>query len=122
MGQVGPLHRYRELRLSRLNAIYRFAPPRYSVRNLVRGYQSGSSWYKAFFERHFKWMLAVFAVLSVVLSALQVGLATVMLQGNGPFQSASYGFTVFSLVAMVASVLVVSSVWVGLFCYFLLVT
>ena len=48
--------------------------------------------------------------------------ATVMLQGNGPFQSASYGFTVFSLVAMVASVLVVSSVWVGLFCYYLLVT
>jgi hypothetical protein len=122
MINVNKRYRYGELRLSRLNAIYRFAPPRYSVRNLVRGYQSGSSWYKAFFERHFKWMLAVFAVLSVVLSALQVGLATVMLQGNGPFQSASYGFTVFSLVAMVASVLVVSSVWVGLFCYYLLVT
>jgi hypothetical protein len=42
--------------------------------------------YSAFFGRHFKWMLAVFAILSVFLSALQVGLATPMLQDGGEFQ------------------------------------
>ncbi|PSN58656.1 hypothetical protein BS50DRAFT_64650 [Corynespora cassiicola Philippines] len=108
---------YGELRLSRLNAIYRFLPPSYSFKMLVRGYRAGSTWYNAFFERHFKWMLAVFAALSVLLSAFQVGLATSSLQGNLPFQNASYGFTVGSLLAVVAAVDVVVFVWLGLFCY-----
>ncbi|KAF1952876.1 hypothetical protein CC80DRAFT_168196 [Byssothecium circinans] len=63
LSDVSKRYRYGELRLSRLNAIYRLAPPTYSVRNLVRGYRSGSTRYRAFFERHFKWMLAVFAIL-----------------------------------------------------------
>ncbi|KAF1968884.1 hypothetical protein BU23DRAFT_582986 [Bimuria novae-zelandiae CBS 107.79] len=119
---VNRRYKYGELRLSRLNAIYRLAPPTYSLRNLVRGYRNRSTWYRAFFERHFKWMLAVFAILSVILSALQVGLATTVLQGNGRFQSASYGFTIASLVAVVASVIVVCFVWLGLFCYHLFAT
>jgi hypothetical protein len=121
MSDVNKRYRYGELRLSRLNTIYGFAPPTYSLRNLIRGYRSGSSWYRAFFERHFKWLLAVFAILSVFLSALQVGLATTMLQDNQLFQTASYRFTIVSLVAVVASVIVVCSVWLGLFCYYLLV-
>ncbi|KAF2802309.1 uncharacterized protein BDZ99DRAFT_428822 [Mytilinidion resinicola] len=122
MSDVNKRYKYGELRLSRLNAIYRLAPPTYSLRNLVRGYQSGSTWYRAFFERHFKWILAGFAIVSVLLSALQVGLATSMLQSNGSFQSASYGFTIAYLVAVVTSVIVVFLVWLGLFCYHLLVT
>lgn len=67
-------------------------------------------------------MLAVFAVLSVILSALQVGLATCMLQDNGTFQSVSYGFALAALVAVVGSVAVVFFVWLGLFWYYLLST
>jgi hypothetical protein len=122
LSDVNQRYEYGELRLSRLNTIYRFLPPLYSFRNLIGGYQSRSTWYRAFFDRHFKWMLAVFAILSVVLSALQVGLATTSLQGNGPFQSTSYGFTITSLVAVVAGLTVVFSVWLGLFCYHLLTT
>ncbi|KAF5846942.1 hypothetical protein GGP41_003226 [Bipolaris sorokiniana] len=122
LSDVDQRYKYGELRLSRLNSIYRLLPPKYSFRNLIGGYQSRSKWYQAFFDRHFKWMLAVFAILSVVLSALQVGLATTTLQGNEPFQSASYGFTITSLVAVVASVAVVFLVWLGLFCYYLLAT
>ncbi|KAF2814950.1 uncharacterized protein BDZ99DRAFT_458909 [Mytilinidion resinicola] len=122
LSDVNKRYKYGELRLSRLNAIYRLAPPTYSLRNLVRGYRSGSTWYRAFFERHFKWILAVFAIVSVLLSALQVGLATTMLQGNRLFQSALYGFIIASLVAIVTSVIVVFLVWLGLFCYHLLVT
>ncbi|KAH8726716.1 hypothetical protein GQ44DRAFT_705374 [Phaeosphaeriaceae sp. PMI808] len=122
LSDVNQRYEYGELRLSRLNAIYRLLPPTYSFRNLIGGYQSRSTWYQAFFDRHFKWMLAVFAILSVVLSALQVGFATATLQGNGPFQSASYGFTITSLVAVVASLAVVFLVWLGLFVYHLLAT
>jgi hypothetical protein len=73
---VNKRYEYGELRLSRLNAIYRLLPPTYSFRNFTRGFQSRSTWYQAFFNRHFKWMLAVFAVISVILSALQSCKAT----------------------------------------------
>jgi hypothetical protein len=122
LSDVNKRYKYGELRLSRLNAIYRIIPPTYSLKNFIRGYRGGSTWYNAFFERHFKWMLAVFAILSVFLSALQVGLATTMLQSSGPFQEVSYGFAIASLVAVVASVVLVFLVWFSLFLYYLLST
>lgn len=122
LSQVNQRYKYGELRLSRLNTIYRVIPPAYSIKNFVRGYRSGSTWYNAFFERHFKWILVVFAVLSVFLSALQVGLATPKLQGSGPFQKISYGFVLASLFSVVASIALVFLLWLGLFWYHLLTT
>jgi hypothetical protein len=122
LSDVNQRYEYGELRLSRLNAIYRLAPPMYSFANLIRGYQIRSTWYQAFFDHYFKWMLAVFAILSVVLSALQVGLATTTLQGSGLFQGVSYGMAIAALVAVEASLAVVFFVWLSLFFYHLLVT
>lgn len=119
---VNKRYRYGELRLSRLNAIYRCTPSKYSLRRLIRGYKAGSTWYNAFFARHFKWMLVVFALLSVFLSALQVGLATSALQNKHSFQTISYCFTIASLALIVASVSTVLSVWAFLFWYHLIST
>lgn len=44
------------------------------------------------------WLASSIDYVTVVLPAIQVGLATEALQNNGAFQSASYGFTVFSIV------------------------
>jgi hypothetical protein len=117
---VSKRYEYGELRSSRLNAIYRFMPPTYSLRNLIRGYRAGPTWHNAYFGRHFRWMLAVFAILSVLLSALQVGLATSVLQVDGEFQRASYGFTIAALVTVLASVVAVFLLWMLLFWYHLL--
>lgn len=68
--------------------------PTYTLGNLFREYIGGLIWYKALFEIHLKEMLAVLAILSVFLSALQMGLAIIMLQDNGMFQRALYSFTV----------------------------
>jgi hypothetical protein len=122
LDQVNKRYQYGELRLSRLNTIYRLIPPTYSLRNFIRGYMHRSTWYSAFFERNFKWMLAIFAIFSVFLSALQVGLATPMLQDNELFQRASYGFTLVSLIAISASVALVFIVLLVLFWYHLLST
>jgi hypothetical protein len=122
LSDVNKRYKYGELRSSRLNAIYRFIPPAYSMKKFIRGYRAGSTWYNAFFGRYFKWMLAVFAVLSVFLSAIQVGLATRILQDNGAFQSVSYGFALAAVVAVVGSVAVVFFVWLGLSWYYLLST
>lgn len=120
LSDISKRYKYGELRLSRLNTIYRLMPPAHSLGNLVRGYRAGSTWFNAFFGRHFKWTLAAFAVLSVLLSALQVGLATSVLQNNRNFQRASYGFTVAALVAVVASATTIFVVWLVLFWYHLL--
>lgn len=120
LNDVNKRYKYRELRLSQLNAIYRLILPVYSIKNFIRGYRAGSTWYKAFFGRHFEWMLAVFVVLSVFLSTLQVRFATHILQGNKAFQSVSYGFALAAVLAIMGSVIVVFFVWLGLFWYYLL--
>jgi hypothetical protein len=122
LSQVNERYKYGELRLSRLNLIYRLFPPSYSLTNFIRGYKAGSTWYNAFFKRHFKWMLAVFVVLSVFLSALQVGLTTYVLQDNGTFQRFSYVFVIAALIAVAASATLVFLAWLGLFWYHLLST
>jgi hypothetical protein len=117
---VNKRYNYGELRLSRLNAIYRLMPPAYSLRNLIRGYRTGSTWYDVFFKRHFGWLFAVFATFSVLLSALQVGLATSILQTNAPFQTIAYDFTIVSLVIVSVGVILIFVTWVVLFWYHLL--
>ncbi|GKZ24770.1 hypothetical protein AbraIFM66951_002010 [Aspergillus brasiliensis] len=80
-----------ELRLSRLNKIYFFS--QYSL----RGYMTRWDQYKGLFRDNFTWLASAIVYIAVVLSALQLGLATDALQDNHAFQSASYGFTVFSI-------------------------
>jgi uncharacterized membrane protein len=114
---VSDRYKYGELRLTRLTKIYRLLL--LSPKHLVYGYMSASTWYKSFFSRNFAWLLAVFAYLTIILSALQVGLATSVLEGSEAFQSASYGFAVTSVVAVAVSVLAIFLVWLFLFVYHL---
>jgi hypothetical protein len=120
--QANQRYRYGELRLSRLDMIYRLLPPTYSINIVVRGYGSRSSWYTKFFERHFKWMLVVFATLSVLLSALQVGLATRTLEDSTSFQRASFIFSLVSVLAVIGCTALVFVTSLALFWYHLLFT
>lgn len=52
--------------------------------------------YSTFFQENFAWLAGTTVYSAVVLTAMQVGLATDALASNNAFQSASYGFTVFS--------------------------
>jgi len=49
--------------------------------------------------------LVVFVYFTILLTAMQVGLATNQLRDSLPFNAASYGFTVFSLVAPLVTIL-----------------
>jgi hypothetical protein len=89
---------------------------------LVYGFMSSSTWYGAFLERNFGWILAVFIYVTVVLSAMQVGLATDRLQGSIQFQNLSYGIALTSIAVVLAAVVSVLCVWLGLFWYHLLST
>lgn len=96
---------YGELRLSRLNKIYRLtmAAPLRGFSTVERKTVLGDLFYEN---------LAVFASVMVyaviVLTAMQVGLETTALQGSEAFQGASYGFTVFSIIAPLVAVAVIT--------------
>ncbi|KAH7400987.1 heterokaryon incompatibility protein-domain-containing protein [Phaeosphaeria sp. MPI-PUGE-AT-0046c] len=92
--QVNRRYHYGELRLSRLNTLYRFNISTLSLRNFLNGFMATPTWYTQFFERNFSWILAAFIYITVILSAMQVGLATSHLQGNAQFQDVSFGIAI----------------------------
>ncbi|KAI8310792.1 hypothetical protein K4K59_007916 [Colletotrichum sp. SAR11_240] len=93
---VNPRYWYGELRLSRLNKIYRVR-----LGYLLRGYSKVASHavYEDLLRDNFAALAAVLGYVVIVLTAMQVGLATDQLVGDKLFQSVSYGFTVFSILA-----------------------
>ena len=108
LSNVNERYEYGELRLSRVNWIYRL-----TFRNLMRGYLYRYNRFSVFLSINFAWLAVALLYISVVLSAMQVGLATDQLKGSSRFQNASYGFTVFSILTPV--------IVVGFAVFFLLV-
>lgn len=115
--QVDRRYHYGELRLSRLNTLYRFNISTFSLRNLVHGFMATPTWYTQFFEKNFSWILAAFIYITVILSAMQVGLATSHLQDNTQFQNLSYGIAVAAIVVVVFVILTIIFVWLVLFLF-----
>jgi hypothetical protein len=107
---VNKRYLFGELRLSRLNMIYRFAP-KFQLRYLIRGYYYGYSQYGNFFKHNFAWLFTVFAYVTIIIIAMTLGLTTDRLKGDTAFQNASYGFAVFSVIVPV----IVISVMIFLF-------
>ncbi|KAH8802639.1 hypothetical protein F5884DRAFT_681678 [Xylogone sp. PMI_703] len=97
--QVNKRYHFGELRLRRINTIYRL---RYFYSHFVRGYLYGYNRYVVFFQRNFAWMLVLFSNLTIILSAMQVALAVPSLNVNNTFQESSYNFAVFSIFAVIA--------------------
>lgn len=122
LDQVDRRYLYGELRLSRLDSLTRFLPSMWSRDHFVRGYLSTSTWYQAFFETNFSWLLAVFAFFSMLLSAMQVGLATDQLYQETRFGRLSYGIAWLAIATIFFGLLLLWLVWVFLFCYHLFST
>ena len=112
LDQVNPRFQFGDLRLSRINSIYRI---RFAFTNFVRGYLYSYNRYVAFFQRNFSWILIVFVFVSLVLSAMQVGVGVEPLQDNRAFLNASYGFVVFSMLVPAAILAIVGVVYCVVF-------
>jgi len=105
--QIDPRFHYGELRLSRINKIY------FLWQTPLRGYMSHWHQYGSFLHDNFAVLASSTVYIAVVLTAMQVGLATEKLQNNTAFQLASYGFTVFSIIGP----LVVTGMVILALCY-----
>ncbi|KAH8650907.1 hypothetical protein BGZ60DRAFT_436775 [Tricladium varicosporioides] len=89
---------FAELRLNRINLIWRLRPRRpFDISSLLRGYQTPYRIYSSFFEKNFGIVIVAFVYATVVLTAMQLGLATTQLNESPTFQRATVGFAVFSI-------------------------
>ncbi|KAI1469024.1 uncharacterized protein F4812DRAFT_354601 [Daldinia caldariorum] len=101
-----------ELRLDRLNWIYALKDLPFPS---IRLYNSPWQNYTDFVTSNLSWVTATTVYIAVVLTAMQVGLATDALKDNATFHRASYGFTVFSILCpIIAAVLILLALLVFL--------
>ena len=114
LDQVNKRYQFGDLRLGRVNSIYR---TRFFFTHFVRGYLYGYNRYVVFFERNFSWILIVFVFFSLVLSAMQVGTGLEDLNDRYTFLRASYVFVVLSMVSVIAVLGFVSVLFVAIFLY-----
>lgn len=108
LDNINKRYNYGELRLGRLNMIYRFRKGRY------RGYLSSCTTYGDFFRDNINSLITLFAYTTIVLSAMQVGLGTSYSQDSRAFNRASYGFAIFSIIAPLISVAALLVLLIGL--------
>jgi hypothetical protein len=99
LDQVHVRFTFGELRLGRINTIYR---TRFIFSHFVRGYLYGYNRYAPFLQRNVAWILGVSVLFSLVLSAMQVGTGVDPLRSNDMFNRASFGFVVFICVLVMA--------------------
>ncbi|TGJ85987.1 hypothetical protein E0Z10_g2738 [Xylaria hypoxylon] len=119
---VNERYDYGELRLSRLNHLYRLGAAGFSLWNLVFGFTSRSTRYPAFFQRNFGWVLAVFIYFTVLLSAMQVALATEKLGSSINFQNVSCDIALLSIAFVLVAVVIMLLVWSFLFWFHMMST
>jgi len=105
---INQRYRYGELRLTRLNWIFRVRSMKEcSIRAFKTGFFQGPDWYTQFLHENFGWLLGVFFYITIVLNAMQVGLATDRLSKNDTFENASYGFSAFAILVPVGVIVLV---------------
>ncbi|KAM7213106.1 hypothetical protein V8F06_011529 [Rhypophila decipiens] len=105
---VAPRFIYGELRLNRLNILLVALHGPLALSSLGRRFGGIPLFqsYGSFFRSNSEWIITATAYVVVVLSAMQVGLATDRLIASGTFQDVSFGFAVFSIVMPLFAVLV----------------
>lgn len=105
-----PRFRFGELRLGRIIWVCCLCSlSRSQNRGPLRYYTYVSDTYTSFFRKNLDWLLSVFIYITIVLTAMQVGLGTNHLKDKQAFQSASWGFTVFSITVPLIIVVVVGA-------------
>ncbi|KAJ0423503.1 hypothetical protein BJY00DRAFT_299685 [Aspergillus carlsbadensis] len=99
---MNPRYHLGALRLTRLNKIYALRHG-----NILRGYRGQYRSTTEVFQENLAPISAATIYIALVLTAMQVGLATESLAGNSAFQDASYGFTVFAILGPLVMVVFV---------------
>ncbi|KAM6508707.1 hypothetical protein FSOLCH5_011706 [Fusarium solani] len=90
---IHPRFLHAQLCLSRINTIHRFT----HILSFDPHIRSWHNYDSSLFRDNLSKIAAATVLVALVLTAMQVGLATERLQGNADFQWASYAFTIFAI-------------------------
>lgn len=112
--QVNKRYHFGELRLGRINTIYRV---RFFFTHFIRGYLYGYNRYTVFFQRNFAWILVMLVYFSLVLSAMQVGLAIPSLNNSLVFQQTTYGFVIFAILLVAFFIALLGTIFTSIFLF-----
>ncbi|KAL4914536.1 hypothetical protein BDW62DRAFT_204550 [Aspergillus aurantiobrunneus] len=99
---VNKRYEYGELRLGRLNTLYRLANIT-TMRALYNGYLPIYDQYSVFFDKKMCWAVVAFVYINTLLTAMQLCLTTTRLGHNQDMQNASVVFGVFAILLPVVA-------------------
>jgi hypothetical protein len=89
--------RYGELRLNRLDAIYRYSPRKLSVSSFVQGFPHALTESYVPYMDQYNNAVSAFGIIVIVLSAFNLSLSARSKSPNPSLQQAAYGFGVFAM-------------------------
>jgi hypothetical protein len=103
---INPRFRYGNLRLSRVNWIYRISARSRTGHALINGFFNVYPSYASFLARNTAPITVAAVYLALILTAMQVGLATHRLGENQTFQNVSLFFTLLAIIGPMGIIVV----------------
>lgn len=102
---------YGELRLGRLNWIHRLCFCGERERGqFQRGFFNRYQDYRSFLDRNITWLTVSTIYIALVLTAMQVGLGTDRLNSSSRFRDLAVGFTIFSIIAPLTVIAIITAI------------
>lgn len=89
--------RYGELRLNRLDTIYRYSPQEFSVSSMLQGFPHALSESYVPYMDQYNNAVSAFGVIVIILSAFNLSLSAHSKNPDPDLQQAAYGFAIFAI-------------------------
>lgn len=89
--------RYGELRLNRLDTIYRYSPQEFSISSMLQGFPHALSESYVPYMDQYNNAVSAFGVIVIVLSAFNLSLSARSKNPNPDLQQVAYGFAIFAM-------------------------
>src|ERR1700710_16430 len=94
--------RYGELRLNRLDTIYRYSPQKFSVSGILQGFPHALAESYVPYMDQYNNAVSAFGVIVIILSAFNLSLSAHSKSPDPDLQQAAYGFALFAMILCAA--------------------
>ncbi|KAI3394541.1 hypothetical protein diail_2590 [Diaporthe ilicicola] len=98
--------RYGELRLNRLDTIYRYSPYKFSISSILQGFPHALTESYVPYMDQYNNVVSAFGVIVIILSAFNLSLSATQKTPQPDLQHAAFGFAVFAMVLCAALIVV----------------
>jgi hypothetical protein len=99
---MDPRFQYGELRLNRLDTIYRYTPYKFSISGILQGFPHALSESYVPYMDQYNNAVSAFGVIVIILSAFNLSLSAHSKNPDPDLQQAAYGFALFAMILCAA--------------------